>query len=189
MSRARTLTDMLNDMMNQGLKPQQQQQLGQGQGQLGNLPYWTTTGTQLDPAQILKILQGYTGGLTADEQKEFSELKKQHEADIKTAKLSVFKKLASELRQYVINSYEWKSSVHEINQTKAEKSERLRELENKESLTRGYGGASLGSYHAGFSPEYKLNLELELPEGLTIEDLKQAHMEACLEEEMLNVQE
>lgn len=194
MSKARTLQDMLNDMF---YAPQQaqQQQLGHGQSsagnssQLGNLPHWISSGTTLDPADILKILSGYTQGFTAEEKKEYDELKAQYEADVKAAKLNVFKKLPSELRQHVINSFMWKDTVAEINKTVADKGARLAELENKESLSRGYGGATLGNYSSSFNSEFKLDLQPALPEGITIEELKQAHTEACIEEELLDGEE
>ena len=66
--------------------------------------------------------------------------------------------------------------------------ERLKELEAAHSLNESYGGlyttsgAGKSAYH--LDPIFA-NLT-QLPEGLTVDDLKQAHLEACMEEEVLN---
>lgn len=178
----------LQDLIDQ-LGPYQQGQQGQlaGQGQQDPFgQYWSSAGT-LDPAQILKILQGYTTGLSGEEQKELEELKLHYQNELKEAKLAIFKKLSSDFRQQIINSFLWKETVEEMNKTKLDKNPRQGELENKESLSRGYGGQTLGSYQSAFSPEFKIDLTPAMPDGITLDELKQAHTVACIEEELLDV--
>lgn len=182
--------DLLDDMFGSMFDPSKQGQLGSQQSG-GGLTIGSSGGTVLTPAQLSQMLQGLgslsSTGLTQKEKEELENLKQQYSAELKAAKLAIFKKLASELRQYVINSFIWKDALKEMGETTVEKSNRLSELELKESLYGPYSGKAV--HHTQGFPwtlTDTLGNVIQLPEGITIEDLKQAHLEACLEEEVLD---
>jgi hypothetical protein len=133
----------------------------------------------------VNTLGGFTVGLTQDEQKEFESLKKDWEIEKKVARIAEFKKIASEMRQFVINALMWYEQVQTINDAQAPQSARLQELINKEAAGKMYtlNGGNIATWTNG---PYQM---LPLPEGLTVEDLKNAHIEQTLEEEMLNEEE
>lgn len=133
-------------------------------------------------------------GLTSEEKVEFDKLTEEYKQEIKTAKITAFKKLPTELRQFVINFFTWQEAVDTISNVSPSKSDRLKELDAKNEYGRLFGqgfGQGLGQYIGGW-PSYThtasgiISVGLRLPEGLTIEDVKQAHIEASMEEEMLN---
>lgn len=178
----KTFQQILDDMMQPYLGGSQQQQLGQPQQ--GGLTVGTSTGPTLTPSQLSQMLQGLSS-ISAQEKQELEQLRQQNKLETKTLRLVIFKKLPSDLRQYVINSFMWKESVGEMNNTVADKSERQKELENKESFSMFGQGVHTSSGSSFFiSPEWITGVTL--PEGITIEDLKQAHLQACLEEEVFN---
>jgi hypothetical protein len=123
--------------------------------------------------------------LTQEEEKELKELREQHEINTKAAKIAEFKKLPAELRQYVINILTWNEEAGRIGKVNAERSARHHELEQKEAQS-GKLNVSLGMSwmnHSGAS----IRIEGATPDvdGLSYEDLKRAHMEGTLEEQML----
>jgi hypothetical protein len=153
--------------------------------------YTTTTGGTLTQDQIEQILKGVTTiGLTAEEEKELEELKAQHAGLIKAAKLSVFKKLPSDMRQFVINNLEWEDRVAEIESATTEKSTRLQELENRDRRVFINNGQSFSgtNWHDANIGNFPIARTIRLPDGLTANDLRQAHVEATLEEEVLHEQ-
>ncbi len=179
----KTFQQILDDMMQPYLGGSQQQQLGQPQQ--GGLTVGTSTGPILTPSQLSQMLQGLSS-ISAQEKQELEQLRQQNKLETKTLRLVIFKKLPSDLRQYVINSFIWKESVSEMSNTQAEKSERQKELENKESLSNMFGQGVHISSGSSFSLDPSWIAGVALPEGITIEDLKKAHIEACLEEEVLD---
>lgn len=180
----KTFQQILDDMM-QPYLGNPQQQLGPQQGQ-GGLTIGTSSGGILTPSQLTQMLQGLSAGISQQEKQELENLRQQNKLETKTLRLMIFKKLPGDLRQYVINSFIWKESVGEMNKTVADKTERQKELENKESLSNMFGQGVHISSGSSFSIDPQWITGVALPEGITIEDLKQAHVEACLEEEVLD---
>lgn len=184
------LTKDLNDMLNQN------QPIPGGNNNIGSLgmPQLTTGTGTITVSQITTLLGQFMQPLTQAEQAELTQLTADFEIAKKTAKLDEFKKLPTELRQYVINSTLWAEAVQNIDTTNPEESERLKELKIKQTngglLTAGAWGGAGGS-SGGFristaAHRTRLKKSTVLPEGLSAEDLKAAHSEQCLEEEMLN---
>ncbi len=137
---------------------------------------WTTTSIHVgDP-------------LTKEEQVELDELRTQHVLDIRLAKIAGFKKLPAELRQFVVNMLTWNEEVDRLEAVSADKSQRQIELEQKESnngfLTIQNGTAWLGN-NAVTNATIRIPDDFRVPDGLTVDELKQAHMESTLEEQML----
>ena len=139
---------------------------------------------QLTTSQIMTTIQGFMG-LTPEEAKELENLNKEQTIENKTLKLSEFKNMPPELRQFVINASFWTDMVKKINETKAPQSDRQKELIQKESISKMFSG-SLSVQAVGYMNVFAT---LPLPEGLTVDDLRQAHLEQTLEEEMLNGKE
>lgn len=168
----------------------------------------TTSGSLTFPSttqQGLTIGGGYSGGsitigpgttypgfptitaLTKEEQEELNNLKVEHSQEIKRARLVGFMKLPTEVRQLVINMYTWEEYVCNSNSINVGKSERLKELEMREEQLRWLSHGGVYLQHQATSYQFAYH-RFPLPEGLTLEDLKAAHIEASLEEEVLNEQ-
>ncbi len=139
-------------------------------------------------SQIAQALSSLSVGLTKEEEKQLEELRKEHALLAKKAKLGVFKTMVSSIRQQVINAYEWKLCFDNMNSTTVIKDPKLVELEKKEEMGKMFSTQAVykkqsreDTWFSGllFGPG------ASLPEGISLEDLKQAHMEASLEEEML----
>lgn len=153
----------------------------------------------LTPQQISQMLQGFGVPLDKEEQDEYDRLNLEHQAEIKKQKIAVFKKCSPDLRQFIVNFFTWKEVTQEINQVVVAKPERLEQLETKKK--NNMFGSSKSHWHqssfgttgskASWDPGMTESLlsQMGLPEGMTPEELKQAHIEATLEEEMLNVNE
>lgn len=139
-----------------------------------------SAGGMLTQQQISTLLGAFTQSLTATETQELEQLKKERELAIKAAKLAIFKKLDSTLRQTVINLMAWTDSCKEMDTVTVDKPARLVELEQKEQFGRIFIQPMNHSKYTfpAWVPQ--------LPEGVTIDDLRQAHIEASLEEELLN---
>lgn len=139
--------------------------------------------------QLQQMLQPMSiSGLTPEEKVEFDKLTEEHKQEIKVAKVTAFKKLPTELRQFVINFFSWQEAVSSISAVNPDKSDRLKELEIKNEYGRLFSqqlGQYIGSW-TGTATSGIISVGLQLPDGLTIEDIKQAHIEASMEEEMLN---
>lgn len=119
--------------------------------------------------------------LSPEEKKELDLLVADFEIDKKQLKLKEFKKLSPEIRQYVINAQTWQHTLHIINSTEPEKSERLKELESKPTHPYTLSGQNIGLTMGGY-----YTIPVSLPDGLTLEDISQAHVEQTLEDEMLD---
>ena len=159
----------------------------------------TTTGNvPIDPsgigttakATLGQISRSLSAGLNQKDAQEMETLKAEYEARVKYTRIEKFKKVNSSLRQFVINSFEWENLVKEINNNDIDKPHRLTELETIDSMSRIYSG---GYQSTGAS----LNVDglfmglfkgFTAIEGLSLDDLKKAHLDATLEEEVLNGQ-
>lgn len=125
-----------------------------------------------------------TGALTVttmsdEERKELEQLRKDHEIETKNAKLNIFKALPPDVRQRTLDIFEWVNCRQAMDATTIPQSQRLAHLSMKESLSgsltlRAYMGT--GAVH--WYPSAGMQTEPSLPDGITLEDLKKAHMEA-----------
>jgi hypothetical protein len=150
-------------------------------GSSGGLTIGTaSTGTSIFSGSAMQAyIDSLTAGMTKEELAEYEELKKVHNEKIKLAKITEFKKLPPELRQFIINAIAWHNAVETINNVAPEKDPRFKELEDKDQRMKS-GMISIDSlYYTGFNT-------LSLPKGISNEDLKHAHLEATLEEQVLN---
>lgn len=151
-----------------------------------------TTGTSLTTQQIQTLLQGLSTGITKEEKEELERLRLENKADTKKAKIDVFKRLPADFRQHIINMYIWHEVFVEMNSTKTPKSQRQIDLENKENF--GTLGPGISTYLGGqLSVSIHDSLDFipypaHLPESITLDDLKQAHLDASMEEEILKLE-
>ena len=138
------------------------------------------------------FLEDLTKPLSKEEQERLEELKKEHEVAIKTAKLDVFKKAPAEMRQFVINALTWNETHNSIEAVSVPKTKEHSDLESRHNY-----GRLFMSHGSGFSinPQWSTSAggsvfdflrSIGLPNGITVVDLQQAHLEATMEEEMLN---
>lgn len=126
--------------------------------------------------------------LTPEERKEYDELREQWNIEVKIAKLAKFKKLPTDLRQFVVNTIYWVEAMRKINNVTVPISERLNELSNRSSFVRLNSSSSLNAipiYTSNYSAMSE-SLNIPLPDGISFEDLKNAHIEQTMEEEMLH---
>ena len=181
---------------------QQQQSLGQAangnassftQNQhthtLGGTSAGGSTFSHLSATQLGSLLSGYGTPMTPEEKVELEELKKEHEFKLKLAKLDVFKQLPADIRQLVINAHMWQACCNNMNSTTIAKDPKLEELERKSDAGKIYMSSGAGQWSTGYASGSSLFgnfIATNLPTGVTVDDLKQAHMEATLEEEVLN---
>lgn len=122
--------------------------------------------------------------LTSQEVKELEDLENAHKEAHKIEKLNTFKKMPSETRQFVINMILFGEAVSAIKTAPPpEQSERLKELQLKKSYSGGYYYGQLNV--SPYITTMNLDISVFLPDGITAEDLKNAHVEASLEEQML----
>jgi hypothetical protein len=128
--------------------------------------------------------------LSKEETKELNDLAQERAAASKLLKIAVFKKVPPVLRQQVVNQIYWCRAIKEMSAAEADKSEREKELEIRHMMSKGsnpiywshgYGAGSVVS--GGGSIQY-----LQLPEGLTEDELMSAHNEATLEESIADEQ-
>lgn len=163
--------------------------VGQGQQTAGNTVYIGNGSGQISQAQWGTLQQALAAfiGLNQAEQDEMKRLKEDHEIKSKGVKLAEFKKLHKDLRQFVINAFSWQESIEAINESGAEKDPRLVELETKDANSKMYTQGSTWSIGGAFDLSNYFAV-MPLPKGLTKDELKAAHVEATLEEEMLNEQ-
>lgn len=117
--------------------------------------------------------------ITPEEVKELAALEEEHKINVKTAKMNEFKKLPKELRQWVIDCITWQKVSQQVGQATVEKSARQIELENKKNI----GGIQFAPGTNLWGNPY---LPLSMPDGITHEDLEMAHLEASLEEEVID---
>jgi hypothetical protein len=120
--------------------------------------------------------------LTAEEQKELDLLREETKASSKVFKLNIFRELHPDMRQMVIAMITWQQYRDSISSAKTV-STRQQELEMKASMASGglYNGYN---YNVSNTATICWSGSL-IPDGLTREDLIEAHTSACLEEELL----
>lgn len=165
-------------------------------------PHITTTTTTsgaltVRPGSLSSTLAGLPPPLTPAEQQELESLRADYRRDIKLAKLNIFKALPSTIRQSVIDAFEWENARHQMNTASLSvQNPRLKELEDRDSFGRIFGGQSHSSYFRQYmgSPYQTLDTANNiaafsgfiLPEGISLEDLKITHIEATMEESIQN---
>lgn len=114
--------------------------------------------------------------LTPEELKELADLEQQHKENTRLFKMGEFKKIPSALRQQVVDVIIWQEESTRIGSLEDAKSQRHIDLEAKRNNNGSMliGGTSWFT-HSNFAYVPTIN-------GLTANDLKQAHLEACAEE-------
>lgn len=122
--------------------------------------------------------------LSNDEINELQSLKEDYEKTRKTASLDEFKKLDPSMRQQVINIILWQDFCDKVNNLTISKPERLIELERRDIFR--FNASS--NYLSNIMPrdDYRTIAisPISLPNNISIDDLKQAHLDASLEEEI-----
>lgn len=112
--------------------------------------------------------------LTKEEQEELSRLEAERLVETKRLRLEAFKSLHPDLRQVVVDCIMWQEHRNNISELVAVVSPRELDLKRRSFLT---SVNAAGDGWRGFNN----NL---LPEGLTIEDLIQAHADKVIEEKI-----
>lgn len=147
----------------------------------------TTTGTSGISGLTFNGLHGIIQpqDLTIEEEKELNELEDLHKFDSKRLKLNYFKSLPKEFRQQMVNVLLWDDLTKEINEISADKPSRLIELRVKKDGNSPYyiRNHIINGNSWWLSGHIKIS-ESILPEGITKEELLQAHLDASLEEEI-----
>lgn len=132
---------------------------------------------------MMGTMTGFSFGdpLSKEENNELAGLVEHYNLDKKLLKIEAFKKLPFLVRQNAINLLIWQQYKKEISKLEPEKTARHIALEQKKnsgliSITGSIWGSG-----------YNLHVEI-LPDGITQEELEQAHVDASLEEQVLNGQ-
>lgn len=156
-------------------------------GNTGSITVRTGNFGSLSATQLGSLLAGYGTPLTPEEKVEYDELKKEHEFKLKLAKLDIFKQLPADIRQLVINSHLWQACCNDMNSTVVDKDPKLEELELRDNSGKLYTSSGSGNVWISSGTSIFGNYYTPtLPTGITVDDLKQAHMEATLEEQVLD---
>ena len=129
--------------------------------------------------------------ISPEETKELEELDRQYKEDVKNVKLQAFRELPSALRQHVINQLVWYKMAQEISHKTATKSQRHIDLEGKKLP---FQMAGLSTYIGSVQSTMWGNIpNTSVPpvmiEGLSADDLIQAHNDATLEESISDDQD
>jgi hypothetical protein len=126
--------------------------------------------------------------LSSEEALELYELSKKHKEELRLAKLNFFKKLPKELRQHAITHYTWIESIKNIDSVQLPVNTRIAELQAKD-----YNHAALAlnnhNYHKNFYNSFSEKLipsYIPMPQDLTLRELIAAHLEASIEEELID---
>lgn len=125
--------------------------------------------------------------LSVDERSELIDLEREAEAVLKKGKLDIFKSLPAALRQTIVDTLLWDNAVNKMNGLQYMPSERLRELRHRDDMATTSRFSGYPSMHNGTShfPGMKVkNEKFELPNGISADELIQAHLEASVEEEL-----
>jgi hypothetical protein len=142
-----------------------------------------STGIQLDQFKEL----------TPEEKERLKNLEEDRKRETKKAKLDIFKKLPSSVRQQVVDHLIWSDAVNKITSTEVPKSKEQQELEIRDEL---HNNVHIGfSRSAGSTMDYDVIKEQIyggrflrgpiLPKDITPEELIRAHAEATAEEALL----
>jgi hypothetical protein len=121
--------------------------------------------------------------ISIEEREELNILKEEYALQLKMQKIAHFKKIDPAIRQFVINAFTWNSIVQDLNYIVVDKNPRMLELEHKDT----HGMGSISGVSTSLDGLWRnLNSCIPMPEGISLEELRAAHIEATLEEEMLN---
>lgn len=128
--------------------------------------------------------------LSQAEELELAHLEAENLVNVKAAKLNQFKSLPKEFRQTVINLISWDEERKKINETLAPGSDRLLSLRARKVNNGSFFGGlhhhtSFGHGSGHWPPEGLQFTPVLLPEGITREELVQAHLDASLDEELV----
>lgn len=131
--------------------------------------------------QMQSIFNDPLGELSPEEEQELKDLKVARKLESKRLKIESFKKLDAVTREFVIQSYQWEKAVDEINSVSAAKTARELDLRRREDFNKAFmhrtiNAKSMWEVHNSGRPR--------LPDGLTIEDLTKAHLDATMEESL-----
>jgi hypothetical protein len=146
----------------------------------------TTTATvpiaSLGPMSYGSILT-FGDPLSKEETRELTLLTEEHLLKTKLLKIEYFKKVPSEVRQEILNIITWQQYKKDISQIESEKTDRHKALESKKNSSNIFisGGT------AWFSASYDI-YSILLPDGITLSELKQAHIDSLMEEQVLDGQ-
>lgn len=122
--------------------------------------------------------------LTKEEEAERQLLQDEFDRNIRTQKLSLFKKLHKDLRQRIIDKLMWSEYIQECDNITAAQPDRLRELEARKNPGKIFLSGLQVSSDYGYTNIDFFGNGVKLPDGISSDDLKKAHSEACLEEEL-----
>jgi hypothetical protein len=130
---------------------------------------------------------GSPGGppLTQEEQAKLAQLKQEQQLETKALKKQKFRETHPHLREMIIALLAWQQICQEISSTEAPKSQEQINLENKEINSKSFSLMGM-PVTAGWNGQFPL---VTPPEGLTADDLKEAHADAAFEEEILDTKE
>jgi hypothetical protein len=142
----------------------------------------TTTSTDLVD-QLNNVFTTNSLGLSKEEAAEREELLAEHAQQVKTAKLNIFKSLPAPLRQYVINSILWTDAVRNMDSMSLPESHRLKELNSRNFPYNSRLAGHNSTWQSVRDDRYLITPPM--PADITEEELQQAHLEATLEESML----
>ena len=207
MTSPRGLQDQIKqflDSFKPGSQSQAQAAAGPSQAPCGHIT--TTSGGTSGPLTVSGAGAGSIGGagilttttlptqLTQAEQQELETLRADFKNEVKKARLDIFKGLPSAIRQSTIDAFEWENCRQTMNSIAGTMGQRLQELTNKEQLSTllsGFSHSSLSHYLGQSSWHYSegnahIAFAPTLPDGITLEDLKIAHVEATMEESIQN---
>ena len=147
--------------------------------------------------QLISTLTAAPVTITKEEHEELNKLEEQFQIETKQAKIDAFKALPIELRQHIANCIVWAEAEVKINKTEASVPERLKQLRIKlgcsfvGSLGRNSGWTNTtGSqnifigHQAGIAntvgvAAYNVTQGMT---GLTTKEIIEAHLDACAEE-------
>lgn len=126
--------------------------------------------------------------LSAEEQKELAALEEARKAETKALRIKEFKKLPAALRQHVVNHIMWMKTITVANTIEAPVSARETELKNRNS---NYNFTSIlqgfMQYHtyAGTPMDNTWYSVKGMIQGVSEEEIIDAHNEATIEEQLL----
>lgn len=115
------------------------------------------------------------GTLIDSEHQELEALVEERSKETKRLQLERFSKLPASLRQYVVDTILWHKACDDIGYISAPKSPREIELEGKNII-------GLNSFVNTSNSSARLTVSPRIPNGITEEELIQAHNNACMEE-------
>lgn len=156
--------------------------------------YTTTTGQQNTfighSAGIAHSISGgnvFVGNsfqpLTAEEAKELLTLEEEYKRELKVSKISYFKNLPVETRQYIVNTILWQREAERIKkieeEVEAKMPDRFKELKSRQiNLNSWYqSGVGINSIYNGH-----IGAIMPFLGGLSQEEIISAHSDACAEE-------